>query len=96
MNMTQLNWLLAYCDVMITLMHPMCMLMCLCVYAFYMRGLAHTNILTISLWLYLMQVKVKKQIPKMMTHNIQDLDFRIFWQFLSVGIEKIKIAPQKT
>ena len=40
--------------------------------------------------------KGKKQMPKMMTHNIQDLDFRIFWQFLSVGIEKIKIAPQET
>ena len=40
--------------------------------------------------------KGKKQMPKMMTHNIQELDFRIFWQFLSVGNEKIEIALQKT
>ena len=58
------------------------------------RFSTHTNILTISL--IPDAGKGKKQMPKMMTHNIQDLDFRIFWQFLSVGIEKIKIAPQKT
>ena len=95
MNMTQLNWLLAYCDVMITLIHPLCMLMCLCVYAFYMRLNTHKHFNHIPLVIP-DAGKGKKQMPKMMTHNIQDLEFRIFWQFLSVGIEKIKIAPQET
>ena len=71
------------------------MLMCLCVYAFYMRFNTHKHFSHIPLVIP-DAGKGKKQMPKMMTHNIQDLDFRIFWQFLSVGNEKIKIALQKT
>ena len=72
------------------------MLMCLCVYAFYTeRFSTHKHFNHIPLVIP-DAGKGKKQMPKMMTHNIQDLDFRIFWQFLSVGNEKIKIALQKT
>ena len=71
------------------------MLMCLCVYAFYMRFSTHKHFNHIPLVMP-DAGKGKKQMPKMMTHNIQDLYFRIFSQFLSVGNEKIKIALQKT
>ena len=95
MNMTQLNWLLAYCDVMITLMHPMYAYVFVCIRFLYERLSTHKHFNHIPLVIP-DAGKGKKQMPKMMTHNIQDLDFRIFWQFLSVGIEKIKIAPQET